>query len=127
MLAQYGKFWAVLPQASRLEQGGPRENLLAQFVTGAALESTTRAMAVQDAAGRRLYGVPTLQPSVESVTRDEAVVTDCQDASSAGVERIETGQPITVGTEHVSVRSGLQRDGAGTWRLTSIDFTGQPC
>ena len=126
-LAQYEKFWTVLPQASRLAQGAPRDALLAQYLTGAALASTTRAMEVQDAAGKRLYGYDVPRAEVVDLGAGTVTIRDCQDSSHSGIEEVDSGKPFTVGVQRNPVRSRMEIGTDGRWRLATIEFLATPC
>ena len=72
-----------------------------------------------------------LIPHITSVqvSGDQAVVRDCQDASSAWLVSSVTGQviPGTTGYARTSLVAGLARGSDGRWRLTFLGHLTDPC
>lgn len=91
---------------------------LAEYATGAVLESLRGKLAVRKQAGTRLYGSPV--PHVQSVTvsGDRATVQDCLDNSATGlVDR--AGTKLSVGREGQQTTATLVREG-GRWKVSEI-------
>lgn len=83
-------------------------------------------LAQQRAKGVSLYGEITPRITGVRITGDEAVVTDCQDASRAG-QADASGRARTAGLERNPVTTTLHRDEVGAWKVVEITYPGGSC
>jgi len=91
---------------------------LAEYATGAVLESLRSKLAVRQQAGTRLYGSPVPHVKSVKVSGDKATVLDCLDNSATGlVDR--SGKKLSVGREQQETTATLVRAG-GSWKVSEI-------
>ncbi|MCA1229411.1 hypothetical protein [Saccharopolyspora sp. 6M] len=122
----YERFWMVsrgLPQHPA-ERWRPE---LEQVAAGSMAETILDNLGRQREHGIVLYGE--VHPRISDVRlgSDRAVVTDCQDSSSAGQADASSGEPKTVGVARNPVSGSLQRGPDGAWRVTRIDYPRGGC
>ena len=108
-----------MPEAARNE-------LLANYLSGAAYDKTVETLSSQAAFGKVVYGEVVLHPDVTSINATTAVVTDCQDTSNSGVKDRKTGHKETKGIPRALVVADLTAVG-GTWKIAKIDYRGAKC
>jgi hypothetical protein len=128
VLAQYGGFWAALPEASRAP-AAQREQILARYAGDPELRSLLDGMADQDRQGRVFYGEDVPRPEIEMLSADRgvAVIRDCQDSSGAGVQDAKTGQRFTVGVARNSVSATLHPGPDAAWRVVFVSYPETSC
>lgn len=91
---------------------------LAEYATGAVLESLRGKLAVRQQAGTRLYGSPVPHVKSVKVTGDKAAVLDCLDNSTTGlVDR--SGKKLSVGRERQETTATLVRTD-DIWKVSDI-------
>jgi hypothetical protein len=121
VIAQYRAFWRALPQASAATADDARVQALVGVTTDPELSLLVRKLGQQRSQGQQLYGVDQPRPTLQSMTADQAVVRDCQDSSSAGVEKIVDHQRVTVGVARHLVTATLLKRGA-VWKVSVVDY-----
>jgi hypothetical protein len=125
VLAQYASFFLALNRASRMSET-PRNQLLAEYLSGAAYSSAVATLSSQAAFGKVVYGKVVLHPDVTSINETTAVVTDCQDTSHSGVKDRKTGHKETKGIPRALVITNFTAIG-GSWKIVKIDYRGAKC
>lgn len=125
VLDQYAAFFEQLPQASRMREG-PRNELLARYLSGPAYSKTVKSLSSQAAFDKVVYGNVVLHPDVTSIDTSSAVVSDCQDTSNSGVKDRKTGRKETRGIPRALVVANLAAVD-GTWKIVKIDYRGAKC
>lgn len=125
VLDQYAAFFDELPRASRMREG-PRNELLARYLSGPAYSKTVKSLSSQAAFGKVVYGNVVLHPEVKSIDISSAVVSDCQDTSNSGVKDRKTGRKETRGIPRALVIANLAAVD-GTWKIVEIDYRGAKC
>lgn len=78
------------------------------------------------ARGLRLYGQVQSHVTAVQALGDQALVTDCQDASRAGQADL-AGHPRTVGVARHRVQGTVVRRVPGGWRVSRVDYQGGGC
>lgn len=117
----YTQFWKLLPQASRAHSRDDRLRALFPYTTDPALSQIFSTIAQQRSAGKVLYGIHV--PRVETITihGSSAKLSDCQNASTAGIARASDGAHLTVGVARNPVDATLLlRD--GHWKVSVIAY-----
>jgi hypothetical protein len=124
----YGSFWKQLTPASRAKSPTRQLTLLNPMTTDPELSQLIAGFAKLHKQGQALYGVDVPRPTEVTLTDGRAVVRDCQDSHGAGVERLSTGERVTVGVRRHLITATLLLDGS-QWKVSRVDYAaaGTPC
>jgi hypothetical protein len=117
----YAKFWRLLPAASRASTDAARVGLLVSVTTDPELTQLISGFHRMHQQGRALYGFNAPRATVTDLSGQRAVVRDCQDSHAAGVEKVATGQHLTVGVSRHLVTSVLLLRGHA-WKVSSVRY-----
>lgn len=117
----YNSFWRTLSSASRAKTATQQLTLLNPMTTDPELSQLIAGFARLHKQGRALYGTNAPRPTDVSLTGGRAVVRDCQDSHSAGVERVATGERLTVGVSRHLVTATLLLHGK-LWKVSRVDY-----
>jgi hypothetical protein len=117
----YDSFWKTLSSASRAKNATQQLALLNPMTTDPELSQLMAGFARLHKQGRVLYGTNVPRPTDVSLTDSRAVVRDCQDSHSAGVERVATGAHLTVGVSRHLVTATLLLHGK-LWKVSRVDY-----
>ena len=96
--------------------------LLADFATGWYLDFEVRQIVEEQAQHLEPWGKAVVHITRAEVKKKTATVSDCQDASNAGLAHTKTHQliPKTRGTAHRNLTAKLTLGGDGRWRLSEL-------
>ena len=95
---------------------------LEPVATGAQFEQTNGAIKANFLAGEETVGSPVLNPEVDSIEGDTAVVHDCQDTSGVRTQKIDWGRGCSrIGRNPSSVETTLQKVD-GTWKVSATEY-----
>lgn len=117
----YAAFWRVLPGASRAKTDSARVGLLVPIATDPELTQLITGFHQMHQQGRALYGFNVPRATVTDLSAQRAVVRDCQDSHSAGVEKVATGDHLTVGVSRHLVTSVMLLRGH-QWKVSSVRY-----
>ncbi len=119
VLDAYRAFYAAVDEA----QADPpnSQDYLAPVATGVQFETTNGAIKAAFVAGEEDVGSPVLNPVVDSIDGDTAVVHDCQDTSAVQSRDRATGEVLTIGSSPDSATTILTRID-GVWLVSATDF-----
>jgi hypothetical protein len=120
-LHAYSVFWSRLVPASRAKSPTAQLALLVPVTTDPELSQLIAGFARLHNQGRALYGRNLPRPSSVTVSNGRAVIRDCQDSHAAGVERVATGQRITVGVLRHPITATLLLRGS-EWKVSRVDY-----
>jgi hypothetical protein len=124
----YNSFWKQLAPASRAKTPDRQLMLLNPMTTDPELSHLIAGFAQLHRQGRVLYGLDVPRPTQITVTQGRAVIRDCQDSHRSGVERLATGEHLTVGVRRHLVTATLLLNGR-QWKVSRVDYApaGTPC
>jgi hypothetical protein len=91
---------------------------LAEYATGAVLESLRAKLAVRQQSGTRLYGAPVPHVQSVSLSGDRATVKDCLDNSGTGLMD-GSGNKLSVGRDRQETTATLVVE-EGVWKVSEI-------
>jgi hypothetical protein len=125
--AVYREFWRVGRTFDRDYPPDQWRAVLSRVAVDPLLSRALSGARLQRQNGTVLYGQVIPRPTVVSVSRGEARVADCQDASHAGQADAKTGKPRTVGVARSPVKASLILGDDGRWRVSDVDYLGGRC
>lgn len=117
----YSKFWGVLSPASRASSANAQLALLIPVTTDPELSQLISGFARLHKQGRALYGRNLPRPTSVDLSPGQAVIRDCQDSHAAGVERVSSGQRLTVGVHRHLVTATLLKRGPD-WKVSRVEY-----
>jgi len=127
-LTQYTAFWSELTPASRAAPG-KRLQMLSQVSGDPELASLLHGMAHADQLGQVFFGqdVPRPKIAVFSLPRGIAVIDDCADSRSTGLQDRKTGRHLTVGVSRNHIVATMHLGADGEWRVVFVTYPKTSC
>lgn len=124
----YTEYWPVSVRAAKLPRDRARP-LLEQHLTGEAMKQELAGAAEWQRKHFEPWGHAIVHVMTVEVKGRIARLTECQDASRAGVANARTHQliPGTVGSRRVHIRAELHQGADGQWRLSQKEILETPC
>jgi hypothetical protein len=124
VLNDYRAFWDdYLAVTNPMTPGSPR---IAAHSTGKELDQLNQVVIAGKAKGTAFKGTIDLSPKVESVTGDNAFVTDCSIDRTGEYSNIDGKRLDTEDLTPQNLRVELKRVGS-VWKVLSIDHRSAPC
>jgi hypothetical protein len=126
--AAYQASWVASDKAEQSGKTSAARRILGPYLTGSYLSTVLSRLPAYWAKHEVARGHMTDHLKRVYVHGSTAVVVDCQDASHHLLVRAGSGKPVpgTRGPAHARLYATLVQSG-GTWRVSSITFTGSSC
>lgn len=128
VISAYTDYWPTSVRAATLPEGRARE-LLTPFLTPDYVAKEISGAAEWKRKGLAPWGRVVVHVTELEISGQEARLTDCQDASAAGIADADSGRliPGTIGGRRVHIRAVLQRGTDGRWRISEKRLLDTPC
>lgn len=128
ILKQYRAYFETRDPAQRLTSMAVRDATMRKVAVDPELAATLNSMTAATAVGEVFYGRVLLRPKLSFVKGKYARLTDCQDTSGYGRQKL-SGAKVTKGRANVLATSTMVLGDDGIWRLGALayDRTGATC
>lgn len=122
VLSQYRAFFAAITPIWTMPDAAARASSMAKVAVDPEYTTLLSAMKATRDGGEVSYGDDVVRPVLQSVAGDQATVEDCQDTSSHGRMKIDTGVKVTQGRKNDLAQVTMKRGQDGIWRVATVAY-----